>query len=279
MSENRDKFPNEFKIYWHPDKMEWHQNIKGIYHISSIGCNHQHLDYDEHYGPCLRSTYWDYTDPIHDSDETEGNKEMGTETHEKLQKIIKAWKPNCVIEKPLAKIFERDGRKILLVGSIDVEYHHLFDLKKDDTTTKKNISIWDIKTTSIFTEPKGKYDKNSTHFDQTALYGAFDMLFDLHPEHNIIVKLKIIYVVKHNKRTLTQRMKFDPTEAVDKFADCVDRAFYLDECLEKGEVPVAEPQNWCKICKYLDRCKKCGDVEEILKGKKVKKMVGLKVKS
>jgi len=268
------KLENEFRKYWHPEFKDWHENIKGVYHISSVGCDHQDLEWDEHSGPCLRQTYWEYTDPIPDSDETEGNFEEGREHHEKLQKIIKKWKPNSIIEKPLAKIFEREDQKILLVGSIDVEYHHLFDLLTDTAKTKKGISIWDIKTASMFTMPKGKYDKNPTHFDQTKIYGTMDVLFDLHPLHNKMVRVKIIYVGKHNKRTLTQRDIFDLDEGMEKFGSCLDRAFGLDECLDNEVVPKAEPMKWCKYCKYLERCTEQGDVLPIMK---YKKMVGLKV--
>lgn len=273
--------PNEFQKYWHPELFrelpDWHENIIGIYHVSSIGCNHQDLEYNEHSGPCIRSTYWEYTDPLPDTDETIGNFEMGDDIHIKLQFIIKKWKPNTIIEKPLAIVLERDGKVILLVGSIDIEYKHLFNLLNATSQTKKKISIWDIKSASEYTLPKGKYDKNITHFDQTNIYGAMDTLFDLHPDYNEIIRLKIIYVNKHNKGTFCQRERFDLSNATNKLSDCIDRAFYLHACLETSQLPVPEPQKWCKYCKYLTRCIDQGDVEPIMKGKKNPKLVGLKV--
>jgi len=164
----------------------------------------------------------------------------------------------------LAKIFIRDKQKILLVGSVDVEYKHLFDLKIDDDKTKKQISIWDIKTASDYTLPKDRYDKNPTHFDQVIVYGTMDISFDLHPEHNEMKRVKIIYINKHNKGTFVQRQKYDIDKGMEKLADCIGRCFYLDECLEKGIVPRPEPMHWCKYCKYLRRCIKQGDVKPIL---------------
>jgi hypothetical protein len=271
----RTNLKNEFRKYWHPVFKDWHQNLKGVYHVSSVGCSHQDLDYEEHSGPCLRQTAWEYTDPLSNSDATDGNLEEGHDHHKKLQKIIKKWKPNTVIEKPLAKIFERDGRKILLVGSIDVEYKHLFDMEKDTSKTKKKVSIWDIKTASDYTLPASRSDKNPTHFDQTKIYGTMDALFELHPEHNGVWRVKLIYINKHNKATYTQRERFKLDEGVDKLGDCVDRCFYLDECLEKGEIPAPEPMHWCKYCKYLKRCIAVGDVEPIMTKRNVLK--GLKV--
>lgn len=270
---------NEYQKYWKAEPRDWHENIIGIYHISRVGCSHQDMKYDEHSGPCLRETYWDYTDSLPNSDETEGNFDMGKDIHKRLQEIIKEWKPNTVIEDPLAKIFEKGGQKILITGSIDVLYKHLFDLIKDTAKTKKKISIWDIKSASQYTMPKSKYDKSPTHFDQVDIYAIMKILFDLHPDHNEIKRVKIIYVSKHNKRTITQRNKFKLDEAMDKFVDFIERAFYLHNCLNNEIVPIPEPHKWCKFCKYLKRCIEQGDVKPIMKGKKTPKLVGLEVKS
>jgi len=250
--------------YWHPEKKEWHENIKGIYHVSSIGTNHQDIDYEDHSGPCLRQTYWEYTDPLPNSDATEGNFEQGREMHERLQKIIKEWKPNTVIEKPLAKIFERGEQKILIVGSIDIEYKHIFNLDRDDSKTKKKISIWDIKTASDYTLPADEDDINITHFDQVIIYGTLDVMYELHPDFTEMKGLKIIYINKHQKATHPLKRPYDFVEGVEKLRDCIDRSFYLDECLTKSEIPVPEPMHWCKFCKYRSRCMAQGDVEIIL---------------
>ena len=271
----RTKIKNEFQKYWHPEFRDWHENIIGIYHISSIGNSHQDLDSDEHSGPCLRQTYFEYTDPIPNSDETEGNFEEGEEHHKKLQKIIKKWKPNTVIEDPLARIFEKDGQKIIITGSIDITYKHLLKLARDSAKTKKRISIWDIKTASDYTLPKDRYDKNPTHFDQTSNYGTFLILYELNPKTNEIVRQKIIYTNKHNKSTHVQRQKFNLEKGIEKFSEMIDRAFYLDNCLKLKMFPEAEPMHWCKYCKYLKRCIEVGDVEMVMKGKYMK---GLKIK-
>ena len=275
------KIKNEFQKYWHPEKFkklpDWHERTIGIYHISTIGCSHQDIDWDEHSGPCLRETFFEYTDIIPDSDSTEGNYEQGKDIHKGLQKIIKAWKPNTIIEYPLAQLFEKDGMKILLVGSIDILYKHLYNLLKDTSTSIKKISIWDIKSTSEYTIPKGRYDKNPTHFDQVDLYGIFILLFEFDQDKYEIKRVKIIYVDKHNKGTYIQRKKFNMNRSMNKLGDCVARAFYLHSCLLKNEVPVPEPHKWCKYCKYLVRCQECGGVEPIMKGAKNPKLVGLKI--
>lgn len=271
----RTNIKNEFTKYWNSTPKDWHENIKGVYHISSIGVNHQDLSYEEHSGPCLRQTYYEYKYSKPNNDGTSGNLYMGSLLHKKLQKIIKDWKPNSIIEKSLAKIFERDGRKVLLVGSIDVEYKHLFDMEKDTSKTKKQISIWDIKTASDYTLPASRSSKNPTHFDQVKVYATMDIMFELHPEHNEMKRVKIIYVNKHNLSTHIQREKYSLTEGVEKLGDCVDRAFYLDECLENRTVPNAEPMHWCKYCKYLRMCIEVGDIETIMTKRNILK--GIKV--
>lgn len=272
------KLPNKFLEIWHPElfgvKPDWHENKIGVYHISAVGVNHQDLGYDEHSGPCLRNLYREYTDPIPDSPSTMGNFEMGEDLHRALQKIVKEWEPNTIIEKPLAKIFTRDERSILLVGSIDIEYFQMFNLKKATSETKRKVEIWDIKSASSYTLPRGRYDKNPTHFDQTKVYGGFDILFGLNTEHCEMVRVKIIYIDKHNKATYIQREKFIPEEAIEMVGDCVDRAFYLDSCLLNKQIPVPEPMKWCKYCKYLDWCIGQNDVEPIYKRKNI---IGLEV--
>ena len=88
---------NKFREVWHPEyfyeEVDWHEKIIGVYHISGIGCGHADIDPDEHSGPCLRQVWWDYTHPIPHNQETEGNFEMGSDLHEKWQKIVKKWRP------------------------------------------------------------------------------------------------------------------------------------------------------------------------------------------
>lgn len=269
----KPKLENKFLEVWHPEKfyelIDWHAKILGIYHVSSIGCNHQDLKSDDHSGPCLRQTYWEYSNPRPNTQETEGNFDMGKDLHKAWQKIVKKWFPHAIIEKTVAKVFTRDGVSILLVGSEDVHMPLVFNLKTATSKTKRKRAIWDGKSASNYTLPKGKYDKNPTHFDQPKIYGAFEILFELNMEHNIIVRVKIYYFDKHNKGTYIQREKFDDIEAIAKLADCVDRAFYLHTCLIKGEVPVPEPMKWCKYCSYVGRCIRQGDVK-IIKTKKGK---------
>ena len=264
----KEKLKNRFLEVWHPekfnDKIDWHAHLIGVYHISAIGCNHQGLESTEHSGPCLRQTSWDYTDFIPHSQETEGNFEMGGDLHKAWMKIVKEWYPHADIERTVAKIFTRNGVSILIVGSEDVHMPLIFNLKIATSRTKRKREIWDGKSASSYTLPKGRYDKNPTHFDQPKIYGGFEILYELNMDLNEITRVKIYYFDKHNKGTYIQRSKFNEEEAIEKVGDCIDRAFYLHECMLKGEVPVPEPMKWCKFCRYLDRCLEQGDVKIIL---------------
>jgi len=259
--------PNKFREVWHPEyfheEVDWHEKIIGVYHISGIGCGHGDLSPDEHSGPCLRQVWWDYTHPIPHNQETEGNFETGTEYHTKWQKIVKKWYPQAIIEKTVAKVFTRDIKSILIVGSEDVHMPLIFNMKTANSKSKRKREIWDGKTASNYTLPKGKYDKNPTHFDQLKIYGGFEILFELNMDNNEITRVKIFYFDKHNKGTYIQRERFDYAEATEKLGDCVDRAFYLHDCLLKNEIPIPEPMKWCKYCRYLSRCKQAGGIKVI----------------
>jgi hypothetical protein len=245
---------NEFRKYWHPEFREWHENKIGTYHVSSVGLNHQDLEPEEHSGPCIRETWYEYTDPIPDRDETVGNFEMGNDIHKPLQEIIKKWKPHVIVEKPLKKIINNKGRMIKAVGSIDIEYQH--NCAKTDTE-KVKISIWDIKSASKFTLPSGKYDRSPTHFSQVSIYAVMDDFFSLHPDWNIVVRVKIIYVSKHNKATFTQRQKYQSELADEIWDEFCSRVCYLDDCLVEDILPEREPHKWCLkgYCKYKNRCR------------------------
>lgn len=268
---------NEFRKYWHPEFKDWHAYEIGTYHVSSIGCSHQHLESDEHSGPCIRQTYYEYTDPLPNSDETDGLMEEGNEHHEKLQKIIKKWKPNSIIEYPVSVLLTREvnGVKetIALVGSVDILYKHLFDLTKDDSSSIRVLSIWDIKTCGQWTVPLSRYDKNPTHFDQVDLYSYMALNFEFNPETHMIKRKKLIYVNKHQKGTYVQRETYRPEKAKAKYEDAEARCWYLHDCLVREEPPIAEPMHWCKYCKYVKRCIADGGVEPILyKNGKIKSM-------
>jgi len=269
---------NRFLEVWHPEifrkPRDWHEKIIGIYHISTIGTSKTELDPDEHSGPCLRQTYWQYTLPIQQKQSTVGNFEMGSDLHKSWQKIVKEWYPQADIERTVAKIFTRNGKSILLVGSEDVHMPLLFNLSKANSKTKRKREIWDGKSASEWTLPKNRDDKNPTHFDQPKIYGAMEVLFELNMNHNIIKRVKVYYFNKHNKGTYIQRDRFNSDDAIRKLGDCVDRAFYLHECLETSRIPIPEPMKWCKFCDYLPRCRKAGGViVEYYKNGNIKKVV------
>lgn len=267
MPKPKQKLENQFREIWHPeyenDLPDWHEKILGVYHVSGIGCSHADLEPDEHSGPCLRQLWWDYVDPRPHNQETEGNFEMGIDLHKEWQLIVKKWYPQANIEKTVAKVFTRDGISILIVGSEDVHIPLIFNMKKANSKSKRKREIWDGKSASSYTLPKGKYDKNPTHFDQPKIYGGFEILFELNMDHNEIVRIKMYYFDKHNKGTYIQREKFNNEEAIQKLGDCVDRAFYLHDCLIKGNIPIPEPMKWCKYCRYISRCSKAGGIKII----------------
>lgn len=278
MTAPKKPIPNVFLKVWHPElfyeEIDWHEKIIGVYHVSTIGTSHANLDPDDHSGPCLREQFWEYTDPRPQTQETTGNFEMGDDLHEGWQKIVKKWYPQAIIEKTVAKVFTRNGRSILIVGSQDVHMPLLFNMKTATSKTKRAREIWDGKSASSYTLPKGKYDKNPTHFDQPKIYGAFEILFELNMNHNCIKRVKIFYFDKHNKGTYIQRQKFDEQEAINKLADCVDRAFYLDKCLRKNKIPEPEPMKWCKYCSYIGWCNRAGGINIIMnkKGDNIKRV-------
>jgi hypothetical protein len=247
----RTNIPNEFQKYWHPEFAEWHSYKIGEYHVSSVGISHQHLEPNEHSGPCLRATFYEYINPIEKSDETEGNFEQGSDMHKLLQDIVKKWKPNTIIEKPLIiLIIKPDGRIIKVMGSEDIHYIH-----QPVVPAFVRISIWDIKTASEYTLPPDRKTKNPTHFDQTYIYAVIDEEYFLHPDKTKIVRLKIIYIDKHNKGVYVQRIKYNPKRGKKKLEEFKQRVIYLDDCLIKEELPDREPHHWCKYCVYQNRCR------------------------
>ena len=88
--------------------------------------------------------------------------------------------------------------------------------------------------------------------------------------------MSLIYINKHNLATYEQTEKYDSEKGEAIFKDFLERCFYLDECLKRKAVPVAEPMKWCKYCDYRERCVKQGDVEAIRNKKG--NVIGLKVK-
>lgn len=258
---------NKFDKYFNKKDIKWHSYEIGVYHISAVGCGHGDLEPTDHYGPCLRSTYWDYYDPPNRSLETEGNFRMGNILHKKAQKIYKHNNPNSVVEFPVVLTFERDGTPVEIRGSVD-----LIDFNK-------KMAI-DLKTSSMFSHPTSPYEYNPTYVDQVALYTYMLNTFVFLPKFFHPKEAMITYLKKHNLTTNEQNFDYDWDEMDTKFNEFMDRVFYLHECLTivSRLPPLAEPQKWCKLCPYLEYCLEHGDLEPVMQknGKKVKYYVKAK---
>jgi len=248
---------NKYQVYWIEKPKEWHSNTIGIYHVSSVGCNHQDLNPDEHSGPCIRQTFYEYINPIDDNDQTKGNFHVGTIDHKEVIRIYRSNNPNAVDEFPIyLKLVNKDGIEIIIKGSIDLLVFVYEEMITYD--------ILDFKTASDYTFPHHEGDKNPTHFDQVRVYTSL-------VENYIFGKIKardniLVYINKHNLYTGEQREKYDSNIGLDKLMDFVSRCFELHGYLIRIELPPREPMKWCKYCKYGLRCKSSvirdEDVEE-----------------
>jgi len=238
-----NKIRTYFKI---KDSSDWHRYKIGEYHVSSIGCSHKELDPQTHYGPCLRATYYAYTEPEEKDLKTIGNLLMGEILHKIVQERYKGLNPNAIIEYPVTHIY---GNQLTIKGSIDI-----LDLEDG--------SIRDVKSASLFTFPGSEYDYNPTHIDQVSIYAA--LLKIMMPDF-ILNKLMIIYVKKHNLETIEQVVVFDREDVGLKFGDYLSRVVYLDLCLTNKREPKAEPHRWCKFCSKKEHCLEQGDIIETKK--------------
>lgn len=232
---------NLYNKYWIENPKEVHEYKIGTYHVSQVGSAHPDLEANEHSGPCLRQGYWQYLEPKAFPIGTIGNFHMGNIIHEHLQRILKINNPATISEFPL-RMWIYDN--MIISGSVDIV---LFD--------KEGAHVIDIKSASRYTLPRGKYDKNPTHFAQVNIYAH---ILDRHVfgESIPIKDISILYVNKHNLATFKQTEKFNAEKAEETFNDFVERCAYLNKCLENKEVPVAEPMKWCKYCDYKEKCKK-----------------------
>jgi len=243
---------NKYEKYWIEKEKEWHGYQVGKYHVSSIGADNQNLNKNDHYGPCLRATFYDYTDKIEDKETSTGNKFIGTILHEKVQEITRKNNRLTIVEFPLIEqVVTSHNDIITLLGSVDlVEFEpYLYDGKY-----RTIVNLYDFKTASEYTLPKHDEDYNPTYFNQLKIYAH--MLNELFDFANVIInKLVIVYINKHNLATYEIIQNFDEEECFKIFDSFVHRADYLHECLKNNALPKAEPMRWCKYCKYQARCR------------------------
>ncbi|MHA1795249.1 MAG: CRISPR-associated protein Cas4 [Promethearchaeota archaeon] len=229
---------NVFLKYFPLKNESWHEYEIGIYHVSEIGCSHDNLEPEEHYGPCLRKTYMIYQDILRDEDPSRsGIFEIGKIIHEIIQReYIEGH--NAVFEFPLILNINDE---ITIKGSVD-----LLEFKPD--------MVIDIKTASDYTFPRSKYDFSPTYEDQIYIYTYILKNFVFKDNYFNPTILRLIYVHKHNLRTIEIDIPYIPKKAKEKFEDFIERAKKLHECLKNKTPPDAEPQKWCKYCPYLQDC-------------------------
>ena len=235
---------NLYHKYWIEEPKKVHEYKIGTYHVSQIGNSHGDLEPAEHSGPCLRQGYFEYLDPTEFDDGTKGNFHMGNIIHKEIQRIMKINNPAIINELPLRMWIYDD---MILSGSVDTVVF-----------VKGGAHVIDIKSASRYTLPKGKYDKNITHFTQVYIY-AHMLNRHVFGESIPIKTVSILYVNKHNLATFKQTEKFNEEKAQDIFNDFVERCAYLNTCLKEKEVPIAEPMKWCKYCRYREKCEELGN--------------------
>jgi len=238
---------NLYAEYWERPEVDWHARIPHHYHVSQIGVDHSDKDPSEHYGPCLRQSFYKIVDELPKAPSSRGNLRMGNILHEQMQLEEKLKNPSSIIEFPVYIELERLARKISASGSIDIVdfirccYPQLFDTV-------------DIKTASSYTLPKGDYDFNPTYFAQVMIYTYILQNFYFNPALIKARFLEIRYIDKHNAGVYVVRKAYDHEEAEKAFKSFVDRCFKLDEHLENNTLPETEPMKWCKYCEYRSRC-------------------------
>jgi len=238
------KLENKYKKYFHLKEEDWHKKVIGEYHVSGVGCDTSHLEQHEHSGPCLRQTFYDYTDEIENSVGTEGNFAVGTNAHEVIQGIRKKNKPMIISEFPLGMLH---GDKKLL-GSIDlVEFQDL-------THYPIEIMIVDIKTANDGTFPKDDENLKITHENQVLIYSYWLQNFVLNEAFMVIKSYRIIYVNKNNWFVGEITRPYNNKIGANKFMEFLTRCNKLHRYLKEETLPPAEPMRWCKYCKYGQRC-------------------------
>lgn len=265
---------NNFEKYWVIREPNWHEYKSRVYHVSSIGNSYPDLSPDEHYGPDLLSTFFDYVNKKEHDLNSKGNLNMGNLIHKEVQKIYRKNHPFAVTEFALQRLIKNpiNKRNILLLGSIDIPEQVPLKLD-DDPDDKITVNVLDVKSASKYTLPHGKHDKNPTYFTQLRIYAYWLSHFYLNPEYIKIGKLKLVYVNKHNCETIDDVEEQYEDELCSNAWYCfVERACKLDESIRKFYLyknadlpekqffelvnriaPKHEPHRWTKYNKYLPR--------------------------
>ena len=238
----RTTLENQWKKYWEdPHAVTRHENIIGVYHVSAIGCDHSWMEPDQHSGPCLRQTFYNYVAPVEKNLKSKGNLNQGTVMHKEAQRIYQIKRPFSIIEFPLAKSINKD---IVMTGSIDVV----------DFLDGNEVLVLDFKSSSEWTFPKSEDDRQITHFDQVHLY-AYILQNFVFGKSKKITKVRVVYLNKHDQFTGEQELEYDNDIAITDFMEFVERCKLLDKHLRAKTLPDREPMKWCKYCEYKNCCR------------------------
>ncbi len=190
---------NKYEKYFVVTEPEWHEYKARTYHVSSIGVDHSDLDKNEHYGPDLRETFYNYVNSLPYSIYSKGNMEMGKILHKVAQNRYRRNYKKSVDEYPLQRLVynEKTKRNILLLGSADIkdQIPLMLDGNPDEPIL---VNLIDFKTASEYTLPSNKKDKNPTYFGQVHIYAYWLQHFYLNNKYIKIDKILIVYIDKQN---------------------------------------------------------------------------------
>lgn len=233
----------------------WHDYLIGEYHVSSVGLDHSNLEPEEHYGPCIRHTYFQYKVPVEKNGRVDGALLMGKIIHREIQTYRKKTNPNMVVEFPMT-VYTKDG--LTVKGSIDM-------IEFDP------IVIVDIKTASDYTFPTSEYDINPTYSSQVKLYTGYLYNVIFNADYFFPEIMRITTVRKRNLETIEQDLPITEDEWDERFDEIIppfeDRVSKLHYCLMHDKIPDAEPHKWCKYCPNLEFCMERGDIVEVKEGR------------
>ncbi|MCP4651659.1 MAG: PD-(D/E)XK nuclease family protein [PVC group bacterium] len=238
---------NRFKDFWERPEVDWHEKIPHHYHVSQVGMDHSNKDASEHYGPCLRQSFYRILDPIPEAPSSRGNLFMGNVLHEIMQTEEKKKNPSSIMEFPLYLEFERNGQKISISGSVDI-----VDFERN--SFPQLVNVIDIKTASSYTLPRTESEKNPTYFAQAGIYAYILQNFYFNNALIKVNKVGIRYIDKHNAGVYTIDIPYDNTATKKIFDSFINRCFQLDAFIGTNDLPQAEPMKWCKYCTYRARC-------------------------
>ncbi len=278
----RTRLTNKYEKYFEAKPTEWHRNIIGEYHVSAIGVGHQDLEQNEHSGPDLRDTFYEYINPLPDSALTRGNFKMGNIMHREVQTDAKANRP-CIVEYPLFRTFIRGDQRIKIFGSIDlIEYDN--ELAKNGII--QAITLVDLKSASDWTYPYGPENLNPTHRDQVIIYAYWLQNWVFNIKVMKISKIRVVYMNKHEAYCGEVNVIYDNDKALLIWIEFINRCFELDKKLHdytkmyknykisldesnqmkttkkqktelrielNGCLPQSEPHHWSKFSKYRFR--------------------------